>query len=154
QPLAACADRDALTAIVPPPADPAARAALAGLRARISQLKALDLAGKDDEYARATDAILADAEKMSYPPILAEALGLAAISKQGYADGKAAEALFDRALVAAARAHDDAQVAFIMTYLLRSIGLTQARPVDALALRPMAEAAVLRAGNPPRLRLQ
>ena len=152
-PLLACADREALASAVPPPAEPATRAAVASMFERLGRIHALDLAGEDDAgEVRLAEELVRDARTVAYAPVLAEALFALAVEQQGVAKGAAAEATFHQALQAAAAARDDAKVAWIFIYLIRSVGLTQGRPADALALRPLGEAAVIRAGDTPRLR--
>jgi tetratricopeptide (TPR) repeat protein len=151
-PLDGCADVAGLAAAVPPPTDPALRQRVAELRHGLAQARAFSAIGKWKDQLDLVARLAAEVRAVPYAPIQAEILLFHAECKQGAGDGPGAQALFEETLRAAARARLDGILAWTHMYLVRNIGLTQGRPDDALALRPAAEAAILRAGDPPRLR--
>jgi serine/threonine-protein kinase len=145
--LDGCADAEALTAAFPPPADAATRAQVAALRARMSTVKVLDDTGKVKEGLALASQLVEEARASHYPPAEAEALVLLGRLHRSASDAKAAETVLHEAALAAARAKDDAQAAQAWTYLVYVIGKQQGRLAEALALKPVAESAVERAGG-------
>jgi tetratricopeptide (TPR) repeat protein/predicted Ser/Thr protein kinase len=71
--LDACAEAERLQAEYPPPGTPELRAQVAALRARLSDASALERAGRAEEATAATAGCLADARRLEYPPVIAEA---------------------------------------------------------------------------------
>ena len=148
-PLEPCADVDALRAAFPPPSDPATRAKITTARQQLAAAKAL---GESGQYPRARTAgqqALAVAEATEHPPVIAEALHRQGTLEGLAGDGKAARALFERALLAAATAHDDILVAQVWTELIYVVGQLLARPADGLAMKTAALTALRRADNDP-----
>jgi eukaryotic-like serine/threonine-protein kinase len=145
-PIAECADAEALAAAVPLPPDPVTRARVAGLRARLEEAAARRLAGRYADGLAMAAPVVEEARGLAYPPLLAEALFAAGLLTERGGDPSKAEGMLREALVTAARAHDDALGAHIVTELGFVIGDRLARPAEALALRPFAEAALARAG--------
>jgi tRNA A-37 threonylcarbamoyl transferase component Bud32 len=151
-PLGDCADAEALARAVPLPADEASRRAIAALYAQVDRVRALRLTGQYVEVERQLPALVDETRRLPYPPVQLEALQLLAWSQRNGESGVAAEATLAEALVAAARARDDDATAMLLTHLIDTIGSIESRPVEALLLRPVAEAAVVRAGDQPRAR--
>ncbi len=148
-PLAACADARALQAVVPPPADPAVRRAIDGVRGTLSTAKALLATGAYREgLVHATEAVKR-ADALGHAPVIAEALELRALLELRSGDARTAEATMHAALLAAADGHADAVAAIGWANLVFFVSNELARPKDGLALRFAAEAAVRRAGNDP-----
>ncbi|HGG57596.1 MAG TPA: tetratricopeptide repeat protein, partial [Nannocystis exedens] len=71
--IARCGDRDALTALVAPPEDPAIAAAVTELHGRLAQAHALESAGKIQEGFALSQALATDADALAYRPISAAA---------------------------------------------------------------------------------
>jgi tetratricopeptide (TPR) repeat protein/predicted Ser/Thr protein kinase len=149
--LHAC-EAGAVTAARPPPADAKARGRVEALRAALDKAEALRHAG---QFRSALDQALATAtevHEVGYAPLEAE-LGLLVGQLQDETrDHAAAEKTFQEAMQAAARAHDDGALASATIELVAVVGRGMDRPLEALALRPLAEAAVVRAGDSPALR--
>jgi serine/threonine-protein kinase len=145
--LEVCADASALSAAIPPPADPSARARIDALRGRLGEAEALYVAGKYKEGLPAASALAEEAKATQYTPLEAEALALRGRFERAGGDAKSAEATFREVIPLAARARDDDLVARSWSDLLFAVGMDQTRYADALALRPAAEAAVARIGE-------
>ena len=152
--LAACADDAALLGAMPVPDDPAARARVEEVRARIAAGQALGRAGRFKEGLERSRGLSADAESTGWTPVRAEALSLLADLQAAAGDYKTAEKTLGDGRAAAAAARDDALAAHIWVSLLSVIGMSQERLPDARLLEPAAEAAVVRAGDPPAQRVE
>jgi serine/threonine protein kinase/Tfp pilus assembly protein PilF len=145
--VATCADREALTAAVPLPADPQRRARIAEVQRDVDAALALHATG---QYVRSRDrggAALSAARALDHAPLLAEAartVGLAAIALDEHG---AAEAALHEAVAQAARAHLDAYAARAWADLVRLVGFDQARTAEGLAYAVAAAAAIARAGG-------
>lgn len=148
-PLAACDDARALQAVVPPPADPAARAAVEAVHQTLSTAKAWLTTGAFREGLTRASEAARRADALGYAPLLAEALYVRAQLEYKAGDAKAAELTIRAALLAAADGRADTVAAFGWTVLVFILGVELQRPDDALALQTAAEAAVRRAGNDP-----
>ncbi len=72
--LDACADGEALRNEHPLPADPEARAGIDGALRGLDRALALERAGKLPEAASAAAAVVGEAERLEYPPLLARAM--------------------------------------------------------------------------------
>jgi tetratricopeptide (TPR) repeat protein len=145
-PLAECADIAALTARVPPPADPIVRTVVARAAERLATSTGLARAGK---YSAALAIAAAVAHDASYPPLLAEALYRRGQLEGAVGDNRTAERTLTAAVEQAARAHDDRMVANAWIGLVEIVGHRLARSAEGLALARAAEIAVLRAGDVP-----
>jgi tetratricopeptide (TPR) repeat protein/tRNA A-37 threonylcarbamoyl transferase component Bud32 len=143
-PVEACADVEALAQAVPPPEDPAARARLEALRARLDRVKALEQAGRYADGAAAAGPLVVEAEALGYAPVLAEARYRHARMHMGTGAGARAEALLWQALSDASAARDDALVVRAWADLLYAVAYMQNRSDHAALLRPAAEAAARR----------
>jgi tetratricopeptide (TPR) repeat protein/predicted Ser/Thr protein kinase len=146
-PLDACADVAALQALVPPPADPVTRARVDIVRRMLADAAAAEETG---QYARglgiATSAAEA-ARQVGHAPVLAEALHRLASLQERSGDASAARTMLERALLAAADAHDDRRSALIWADLIYVVGASLGRPADAMSLRSAAEASARRSGS-------
>lgn len=153
-PLATCADATALRDATPLPAAAADRARVAAMRAQLATAASAYALGR---YARGlpiAQAVVAEARDAHYPLVLAEALFRVGTLQDDL--GKSAEAIaaLGEAARVAAAAHADELVARALIELLWTIGRSQAKPEQALALAPAVEAAIARAGDPPIRRAQ
>ena len=146
--LEACADRDALAAEVPMPADADARAAIARLQRELATFQELvTTAPPADALARA-DQLLTRAEALRYPPLVIDGLEVVARAAQIEGRGDRLEAALRRMIQEAATIRDAEREATAWTELIRVTGAEQGRFDEALALRPAAEAAGARLGSP------
>ena len=69
-----CADIKLLRAVMPPPDDPKTRARAESLRRDLARVKALGDSGQCIAATAATRKLIADADALGYPPLLAESL--------------------------------------------------------------------------------
>src|SRR5690606_13895540 len=152
--LDACADEEALLAAYPPPADPALRARVDDASALLDRSEALSGAGNFAEGLAVATAARERAEALQYPPLLARAHFVEAMTFDYLGRSADAAASLHRALRAAAAARDDQLIASAQTALLWVVGYQQGRNEQALALKPIVEASVLRAGNTGSLRAE
>ncbi len=147
-----CDDTRYLQARVKPPSDPGVAAAVEEQRRRLAaaRLKVVGgLAAKDDTVA---GEVLAEAERLGYEPLIAEALEVRGRLQQTADQFQEAEATYRKAFFTAVRSGADeraAQVAMEMVYLLAD---DQARAHDASTWADQAEAEMARFGEDPRLR--
>ncbi|HEU5056957.1 MAG TPA: serine/threonine-protein kinase [Kofleriaceae bacterium] len=151
-PVEQCADRKALMAPVPPPADPAVRARVAELEPLLASAVALESAGKWAEAAKQAESVVAQADPIGYAPLRARAhFHLAKIvSSLDEHERCAAELRVAAELAAAAR--DDVLLARIWILLHGAVGYNMSKPDEARALEPVAAAAIERAGAGAELR--
>ncbi len=150
-PLAVCADTDALVALVPPPEEPSVRDAVASARRSIDRAEALLRAGEPNQALEPARAAVTAARAIDYAPVRGEALLALGQAQEAAGQGKVADATLIEGIEAAARGRDDYRTArgwIARIQLLARLG-EQDR---ALGLEPVAEAALLRAGDPPELR--
>ena len=153
-PVAACDDAEALMAATPPPGDPVVRARVEALRAQFDGLWALFRIGKFDVARRAAVPLVELAKAMPYPPIRSEALEMLAAFHIPSGEGKQAEALLREALEAAAESGDRARMASVEVGLILIVGYRQGRTAEALAMVPLADAAVRQVKDDGTLRFR
>ena len=149
--VSACADTEALTAATPLPDDPSARTRVAELRYRLDDARTMWRAGKYEDTAKLTSAIVIEARDLAYAPVLAEALSLHAKLESETGNPRAAAATLGELVGAAADAGDDVALAQAWMRHLQVVGEELGLHRDAITLRPVAEAAVRRAGNSDEL---
>jgi tetratricopeptide (TPR) repeat protein len=140
--LEVCSDNAALLVAYPPP-DKSRAAAVADIGSRLDRVDAFRKAGR---YRLALDtarAATAQAHELAYPPLVARALFILA-ETQMFTDAQAAEPLYGEAEQAAARARDDRLLALVFARHISILSAKLGRTDAALALRPAAEAAVVR----------
>jgi tetratricopeptide (TPR) repeat protein len=110
-PLATCGDVAALKAPLPPPSDPRVRRVVEALRGRLADARVRAAAGKLDEALDADRALLGEARKSGYAPLVAEVLVELGSAQTGA--GKYEEAsrtLMDAVEAADEARHDEARV--------------------------------------------
>src|SRR5262249_52356053 len=139
---------------VPLPVDPATRARIAAMRARVQELRALRLGGKYKDVLARLQPIVAETDAIGYLPLQVEALDELNFVQASLRSLKARDAPLHRLIDVASRAKDDARVARAWADLIALVGMFEDRPDEALALRPAAEAALERAGESDELRAQ
>ena len=151
-PIDQCADRDALMAAVAPPDDPAVRARVDELDRRIAHSTALESAGKLADAGVEAQAVVAEADKLTYAPIRARAHFNAAhvLSVLNEYEKTVAELRVAAELAGAAK--DDELLARIWILQYGTIGYHQNKPAEARPLDQVAAAAVERAGKSQELR--
>jgi eukaryotic-like serine/threonine-protein kinase len=147
--LAACADVESLSAVVPPPADPATRAAVDRLRSSIDVVSALEDTGQYRKALEVARRVATEAGEIGYAALRARSLFARGTLEDRNGDAASGVASLREALLYAADAHDDDMAARILSDLVFFIGTRLGRPDEALALRPAAEAARRRAGPDP-----
>ncbi len=147
--VATCADRDALTSVVPMPDDPMKRAALDDARGELSTITALLLTGQWLDARTRAERIQGRVRQLGWAPLIAEAGLQRALAERHAGSFPAAEAALNEAVQAAARAHLDDVSASAWSELAWVIGYEEERSVEGLALAGAAEAMALRAGASP-----
>ncbi len=148
---AECADVAALTAY-PLPADPAARAEITAVRGHLDEIEVMAKAGKPRDALAAATEVQARARATGHAAMIAEALLVLAQQQREQGEPAVAEASLRAAYLAAAEARDDRRAARAALDLYLLVGEKQRRFADARQLRPIAEAAVARAGGDDELR--
>ncbi|MEJ7603880.1 MAG: serine/threonine-protein kinase [Kofleriaceae bacterium] len=153
-PIAECADVVQLSNSAPLPADPAARAEIESISAVIGQVEVMRTVGRVEEALATITALVPRADATQRKALASEvriSLGANLI-----ANNKLAGVLstFEQAAKLAAEAHDDVLGARAWLFILDTLIARLERPADAESMVPVAEAAVLRAGNTPRLRAE
>jgi eukaryotic-like serine/threonine-protein kinase len=153
-PIDACGDAAVLARTDEAPVDPRVRIDADELTRRIDgievDLRADRLVGL---LARA-EATVARARSLGHPRTLAAALAVLARVELGIDESRRATVTLRELTQVAATAHDDPDEAYAWTKLIRVIGFDQQQLEEALALLPVASAAVLRAGDPVELRVE
>ncbi len=148
--VAACADREALTAVVPLPDDPAERAAIEATRTQLADVRALRETGQWPLARTRAEAAQQRARQIGWVPLLAEAGLLRGLVERDVGNFAAAEAALTETVQAAARAHVDGASTEAWAELASVVGYEQERAVEGLALVNAAEAVALRADATPR----
>lgn len=148
--IGGCADAASLGAVAAPPTA-AGRMLAGGLRARLEAARARLRAGRFREGLTFSAAVVAEARALSDAALLGEALYVQAQLQEQAGDAKGARDALDAAILAAAQAKDDTLVAQAWT-LLVFVDWRLSRYDEALTIAQTAAAAVVRAGDAPRLR--
>ncbi|MBC8070625.1 MAG: hypothetical protein IAG13_19995, partial [Deltaproteobacteria bacterium] len=143
-----CNDIALLMQTVPPPDDPVQRETLAELEAREHALEQAILLEVSTGIRPEIDALLVDAERLGWAPMMARAHILDAQLREveGDLDG-AEEALYAVAL-AAGRGHDSEQLIGAWISLTYLVGQLQGRVPEALQLARVSEVEISRNGYP------
>jgi tetratricopeptide (TPR) repeat protein/tRNA A-37 threonylcarbamoyl transferase component Bud32 len=147
-PIAACADRDALTAVVPLPSDLAQQTLITALRTELAATRALLTTGQWPEAERRAVHLEQRAQVIGWAPLVAEVAELHGQVERHLGDVPAAEAAFHEAVAAAARAHEDAISSEAWSDLAWVVGYEQERPAEGLAFATAAEAVAVRTDAP------
>jgi tetratricopeptide (TPR) repeat protein len=149
--LRQCTDVAALTAAVPPPnADAAAR--VDALRRRIAEAHAYNISGRYDKGLAVVTAIVADARKLAYKPVLAQALDEEGDLLTRAGKSAAAEPLLVDAFAAAYASNDHVRVAQAASHLVGAVGVWQGRKTEGHHWAELGLAAVDRLGGNDELR--
>ncbi len=143
-----CDDTEALLAY-PTPLAAALRAQVKDLERQLDAVEALAVRGLVKELLAPLETIVATTRTLGYPPLHARALRLHGSAQ--YDNGQPTEATLRELVQTAAEAHDDAAVVHGWIHLIDDLASRQSKVAEAKALEPVAEAALVRAGSPPRL---
>ena len=147
--IEACRDRAALAMQVRPPDDPAAAAAVAGLREALAEGRAALATGRIAGCAEAIGPRVEEARALGHPPALAEAEVLHGLCLEVAGDYEGAEAATLAALrEALASGHEGAAVE-AATRAIRVIGLRRGRYAEAALWAEVARGLVRRRGERP-----
>ena len=147
--VAACADRDALTAVVPLPDDPRQRAAIARARTELVEIHTLLDLGEWQGVRKGAEVAQQRARQIAWAPLVAEAGLVRGLAERNAGSFPAAEAALTETVIAAARAHLDDVSTLAWAELAWVVGYEQERTVEGLALASAAEAVALRADATP-----
>jgi tetratricopeptide (TPR) repeat protein len=146
-PLAACADRAALLAPVPPPRDGATAKRVNALRDEVARANVLNLAG-DFRGARARlDPVVDEARKLGYQPLLALALQHRAIVTQQLQEDANAERDYRDSTLAAIAGRDAHTAASTNISAAAFLDDQRNRPKDAVRLCDEAAAFIAQLGG-------
>lgn len=152
--VSSCADTERATRELDLPLDPVARLTAESLAARI---QAIELDRRSDRLGGLTErarAVVADAQNLGHPSTLVAALAVQLRSNTTTNETTDLETIARELTQQAARAHRDEDEAFAWTELVEILGNVRGKPEEGLALVPVANAAILRAGDPEVLRLR
>jgi eukaryotic-like serine/threonine-protein kinase len=133
------------------PEDERARAAIAALERRLAEVVTLEKIGRYREGLALAPAVVADAQQLGWPPLVARALAAHGELLIGLRDAGAAETV-RAAWTAAARAGDDQLAAVELSRLIWVTGTLRGKPAEAEPLFDAGVAALARAGDPPLVR--
>ena len=145
-----CKDGKALTAVLPPPADAATRAAVRSFREAIDRARALARTGRYKPALAMMRPLMAQIEATGYKPVIAEARLILGILEGKDGRPKVAAPLLRKAAIDAAWAKHDRVAAEAWIQLLNMLS-HNGDFVAALALVPMVKAGLARAGAEPAL---
>lgn len=147
-PLGYCANAEALMAEVPPPDSPALASEVEALRQRLHRAEALEHGGHYHQALDAAMAIIALAEPLDYPPLLAEALLVHGRILIKLGQGVQAAETLQRAALTASAAKMEAMSVEAIARLVYAEGIQQredhAAQQDTLVLVPYAESLLAR----------
>ncbi len=153
-PISQCDDLLALLSEEPPARDPALRSQVDQLEHRLARSRVLHRAGKSDQAIELASSVVDDVRPLDHPGLLAHALYQFGSYQSRGGDIAAGEAALREALPLASRVGDDDLIAGITIELMWNLGDRQGKFDTALAVRTTAEAALARAGDPPRHRAE
>ncbi len=146
--LEVCDDVESLDTWARPPEDPTLAATVQDLRERIAGLSAKErLSPKQRGNGDDVAAVLEEAERTEYGPVIAEARFLSA--RFSVADGDPAEAVkhLEETVYAALASDHDQVLAMALTQLVQSSGILLSRYDEGLRWSRQAEAAIDRLGG-------
>ena len=147
RPVELCADVAALKAVVRPPEDPMVRRAVAEVRTRLADVKALADAGRYKKAMQEISPIIDAARKTNYGPAIAEALRRVADLQAQAGDFAKAEVSDEEAVWLAEASHDDEIVLEASDQLIASVGYSQNRPEEGKRWAKFAAAVLQKLGT-------
>lgn len=145
-----CQEMEALRAGAPP-ADPATREALAEVRRGLSKVGALLDFGRIEDAGSALEPLLARADELGEPRILAETWDLRGRLAEARGEFEAAADAYELSLEHAARGRHDRYAAGVWVNLVDVTAGALAQASDALSLAVAARVAVVRAEDDGKL---
>ncbi len=153
EPIAPCADAEALASGIAPPATAALADAVAEVRRELADADARQTAGRYADAATSALQALAEARALDYPPVLVEALTLAGECRERLGAIDEARALLDEGIaLGEAEGHDEPLARLVA--LRAWVAGEDDRDVHATEQWVARGRAVLqRVGQPPRLAL-
>ncbi len=147
-----CADARTLASFTMPPS-PQGRSEAAAIAEATRTLELDRLSGKMEGLRQRGIRVLERARALDHAPTTARALFAVAHVASDFTSSSSATALMRELTVVAARAPDDDAAAWAWCNLLRLTAFDEGKTSEALAMLPAAEAAVIRAGDPVKLRV-
>jgi tetratricopeptide (TPR) repeat protein len=144
-PVEGCADVDALTSRVRPPEDPALRARVNAVQPKIDRLEALYNTGQYKAGLAEGGTVVAEAEGVPYPLLLAQAKVWFGMMHANSGDYEQAKTLLREAAALGAEAGDDVLVARSWARILYIAGLRQAHFDEANVIRGIGPTLLARA---------
>jgi len=145
----ACDDIAALSSRIEPPATPEARERVEAGYGRLSEARALELAGRYEEAVQLASEVSHEAEAVEYPPLHAAAQHRIAAAQGLMGDFRGAEEHLVDAVISAERSRDEPTAADAWIDLVWVVGVEQLRAQEALRWLRFAEAALERLGDDP-----
>jgi eukaryotic-like serine/threonine-protein kinase len=149
--LEACDDPQRFGPTVALPVEPARRDEVRAIRTELAAVSARIALGSVAEAQPRVTELATRADATAFTPLRAEAADTLAYARLEAGENDAVEPLLQSMIVLGSEAGNDTIVATGWIELVRLRGTTQARVPEALAMRFAAEAAIARAGAPPRL---
>jgi tetratricopeptide (TPR) repeat protein/predicted Ser/Thr protein kinase len=149
-PIEACADRDRLVGVLPPPA--AIRAQVTALRARIDRDRARQRTREASAALDDIERVVTEARALDYAPVLGEALLVRGHLQDHVGRFAAAAESFKDAAAAAGEGHDDDTLVSAWSSRGYALGVQLARRDEGLAYVDAAGALATRAQLPARQR--
>ncbi|MDC0675194.1 serine/threonine-protein kinase [Nannocystis radixulma] len=148
--LEGCADVDALTAPVRPPADPQTRQQVEALRSRLAEIKSFWNAGRYREGLARAQALTPEARAVGYRPLVAEALFFEGVLADELGEFDAAVRSLEAAVWSAEASRHDVVMAEALIALMWIKAIEQARYDELPAIEGRVTAALERLGRPRR----
>ena len=139
-----CSDVEALTTPIARPSQPEAVRRLQALERLLDRVDTIWRAGKLEAALKEAREAVAEARRLGYPAVLAEALHRNGQIEADFGSVEAGIGLLHQAFEEANQAHDDARAATVMRLLLFYSVWSAKRLADADLLWKMSEAAVAR----------
>ncbi|MEO6771599.1 MAG: tetratricopeptide repeat protein [Kofleriaceae bacterium] len=143
-PIDTCANRDALTAVVPLPNDLAQQTLITALRTELADTRALLATGQWRQAERRAVVLDQRARALGWAPLVAEVALVRGRIERQVGDPGAAETAMKQAVAAAASAHDDATSTEAWSDLAWVVGYEQGRSAEGLAFATAAETVAVR----------
>ncbi|MEO8212121.1 MAG: serine/threonine-protein kinase [Myxococcales bacterium] len=145
-PVARCSDVRVLRAVMRPPNDPATRAKVEALRQRLSEVKALQGAGRVVEADRRAPPLVTAARTIAYDPLLAEALDTLGRGKLLSGPFEVGESALDEAMLVAEGSRHDRMLAEAAVDKVSLLG-TNGKVDELIHFVPRAESILKRIGG-------
>ncbi|HET6150322.1 MAG TPA: serine/threonine-protein kinase [Polyangia bacterium] len=146
-----CGNVKLLRSLVQPPDDPRLRARVELARQRLAEIKATRDAGRLKVAMSMAAALVAETQRIDYPPVQAEAQAIQGELETVAGDPRRAEEMLQQAFFVAEAAHDDDLKAETSTYLIEAVGYHQGRYQDAERWIRQSQATLHRIGGHERL---